>query len=380
MSYQVRSSKKVTVSEAADLFKTANISFNDPTMKSVLVDFYIGASEEEKVQFWLSILSSDQHISFKHWFSKKAMGLNFEPYCARAYQLMFKDKFPTLPIPLSEHIARDAPVNFIWVGSLVPDRYLQQIERVARCTPRKEVVLWIDRTLLNPADQHLMRELPSLSRLKGLDIKVLDINDADLDSALPESPGVLHSMIDFARSELKAMEVVSDIVRYALLAIGSEAIDRASGTARSRSSTGMIYLDTDRGPQTDETVEWGPMSAPAGLICTKHGNNDVLASAYSGHPILLETLKTINNRLSPAGKEKSLLYRNSFAHYYDTLQKTGPSCLFDTCQQVTGHPESMDEYPYFHFNSPVAGPEVCDGNWWKTDKPRHTHHWTQEIT
>ncbi|MGI9278326.1 MAG: hypothetical protein ACR2PX_01695 [Endozoicomonas sp.] len=225
-----------------------------------------------------------------------------------------------------------------------------------------------------------MQRLPSLPSLRGLDIKVLDISDAGLDSTLPGSPDSLTRLIEFARTDLKAMEVVSDIVRYALLAKGSEAIDCASKTARRRSSSGMIYLDTDRGPQTDEITEWGAMSAPPGLICTKDRNNDVLASAYQGHPILLETLKTIQTRMSPSGKEWSLIYQGTFAHYYDTLQKTGPSCLYDTCQQVTGHPEAIDEYQYFHFNSPAAGPEVCDGNWWKPNKPRHTHHWIQDIS
>ncbi|MGI9278327.1 MAG: hypothetical protein ACR2PX_01700 [Endozoicomonas sp.] len=112
-SYQIQKVQKMTVSEAASLFEQANISFSDPHLKEKLVEFYLDASEGDRVQFWLSILSSEQHLSFKHWFSKTEMGLNFVPYCARAYQLLFSEKYPCLPIPLCDRIADDAPVNFI---------------------------------------------------------------------------------------------------------------------------------------------------------------------------------------------------------------------------------------------------------------------------
>lgn len=66
-------------------------------------------------------------------------------YLSKAYQRLYSNKTGRKNIPEGGRVHDTAPVNFIWLGGLLPDRYLKNVKSVASATPQREVVIWIDR-------------------------------------------------------------------------------------------------------------------------------------------------------------------------------------------------------------------------------------------
>ena len=376
---QRTTSRIYEVNHAIADFNQANLSLTNLQNKEQMKAYLATASHAEQVHFLFHIITQKDYDLIKMEKAKSLLQWDYADSLAGAYQRLFTAHAQS-PLPLAENIAEDAPVNFVWVGGLLPDRYLENIRRTATCQPQKEVVLWIDRQLLSEQQHQQMLRLPSLAELKKLNIKVLDINDAELNDSLNHPKETVTDLIHFAEHRLKALSVVSDILRYALLIKGPLAIDLASGTHTKRSSTAMIYMDTDRGPETTKTLQWGNMKAPAGFIAPTDDNSDVLATAYQNHPVFTKALENIADRFDDEGKSISLSNRYIHTlHRSDIIYRAGPNVLCDAFTAITGHRESMAFFPYLHFNSPVTGSNRCDLTWLPGCKADLSASWMSRL-
>jgi hypothetical protein len=295
-------------------------------------------------------------------------------YLPEAYQKIFTDKTKRTDIPLSYNIAPDVPVNFIWLGSLLPDRYLKNIIRTGSAQPKKEIILWIDKKWLTSQQYSQMKLLHKLPALQNIDIKVLDINKAELEKISIGDKVKFQKALSFARDKLDNKAVASDLLRYALLAKGSDAINQASDSKKDRSSTGMIYMDTDRGPKTDTLLEWGEMQAPAGFLIPGNKsrlNADVLATSYARHPIFLSSFNKCVANLNDIGIQNKLVTQKGGLFMRSVLENTGVEILEDAISEFITVPEIPVCYPdHLTFKSEVAGPMFNDMTWFISPKTK----------
>jgi uncharacterized small protein (DUF1192 family) len=342
-------------------------------------------SDEEKLKFfYLSISNRDvELLSVEELHNKITINqaknhqtalatTNKKDYLPEVYQQIFADKTKRTDIPLSYNIASDVPVNFIWLGSLLPDRYLKNIIRTGLAQPKKEIILWIDKKWLTSEEYSQMQLLPTLPALQDIDIKVLDINKAKLEQVSIEGKEKFQQALSFARDKLDNKAVASDLLRYALLTKGPDAINQASGLKKDRSSTGMFYMDTDRGPKTDEPLEWGEMKAPAGFLIPgnkNRGNSDILATSYAMHPIFLLAFKKCISNLSNPNIQNKLLTAKGTSSF--VLENTGPILLKETMEEfiATTHLLAGCLPNHITFQSEVAGP-ICNDMTWFIDSAK----------
>ncbi|UYM17433.1 hypothetical protein [Endozoicomonas euniceicola] len=219
----------------------------------------------------------------------------------------------------------DTPINLIWVGSLLPDRYLENIPCLASISnkvetllpAKREIILWKDRTLLTEAEDSLMKRIPELPEMRGINIKVLDINDAGLKKIFEGSDleNQYQSAFEWVRDEHKNYAMYSDVVRFALLAAGAGAIDQAEGDVTERTGKGMIYMDTDT-LDTDKFKDaqkkgkkcfFSDLGIELGFASAKKINrSDFLACNEVRHPIALITLRNLIKNLNDISNQKHL--------------------------------------------------------------------------
>ena len=191
--------------------------------------------------------------------SRNPYQFGIDTFC-RLFPVMLSEKlsaYSQQPISTAP-VAQDAPINFIWVGSKLPDKYLETPIKMAAVNPEREVVLWYFSPCLSPEDAQAMKHLPSHKLYRqaidsGCRILVLDLADIDLGS-LPGSvaarPREILSDIykDTTHYGFSSL-LCADVTRHFLMASGSDAIDQVLAStgkqAALRSSTGMIYMDLD---------------------------------------------------------------------------------------------------------------------------------------
>ncbi|MCL6269464.1 hypothetical protein M3P05_05860 [Sansalvadorimonas sp. 2012CJ34-2] len=155
-------------------------------------------------------------------------------------------------------LAKDAPVNFIWVGSLIPDHYLDVPVKMAQTNPDREVILWYYSLYLSDSEQQKMASLncrlnSNLEKAIPHRIKVLDINHLDQPLSIEGDEINLKQLLDqvllSGEERKKSVLVAADLIRFYLMAAGSEVIDEICKNQnldiKNRTSTGMIYMDLD---------------------------------------------------------------------------------------------------------------------------------------
>lgn len=222
-----------------------------------------------------------------------------------------------------------------------------------------------------------MIALPELPELKKLNCKVLDINDADLTGIIPNRESEFKNALQLIREEYDHKAMASDLIRYALLAKGTDAIDKASHSKISRATKGMIYMDTDRGPtisrlpkwgdeawlgpEIDGPCQWGDMEAPAGML---FNDNDLLVTTFEQHPVFLSVLNAAIDRL----EENKGKFTKSGPTTALVLETTEPFLFFDAVEKYL-HYNKIESSPELEFRSPVAGHPRNDKTW-ITDAPK----------
>ena len=363
-------------------FCNANTSLDSVPNKQTLMDYYQLCSEDERIALWHQLATKAANFHMRIMFSSQKLGMDFTPYQSRVYQRIYTARSTRGELPIASRIPDSAPVNFVWVGGLLPDRYLENIRRTAACIPRKEVVLWMDKTLLTAEQHQQMLRLPELKELQHLNVKVLDINEVDFNKALPDSGKAISELIQFAGKDLNAMSMISDILRYALLVLGSQVIDEAEGRPSERDSSAMIYMDTDRGPDTAEPVEWDEMSAPAGFLVPGSGRtSDVLAAAYQDHPLFIQALQNIVDNFDEQGRRESLEYRQFRAvHLANIVHRCGPTVLTNAFNQISGSEDTLGYYPFMEFTSPATGSLKSDASWVSDCKVDLSASWMNRLS
>ncbi|UYM14548.1 glycosyltransferase family 32 protein [Endozoicomonas euniceicola] len=338
--------------------------FIDTSNESKIVNQFLrAASDEDRVTFFSRALAeSSVCTATVESFHNKMLSSDSEykgdaDYLSKAYQRLFSNKTGRKDIPEGGRVHDTVPVNFIWLGGLLPDRYLENIKSVASATPQREVVIWIDRKWMTRDEYSQMMALPELPELKGLKCKVLDINDAGLTGIIPNRQSEFEDALKFIREKCDNKAMASDLIRYALLAKGTKAIDKASHSKTKRATEGMIYMDTDRGPKSPTPSEWGDMEAPAGLLFPKYGN-DVLATTFKEHPVFLSALNMAIDRLHK--NKRQLTGDDPIRSVLDT---TGPGLFSDAATQFTNCDTSYFFANHLELDSPVAGPPQGDKTW-----------------
>ena len=237
------------------------------------------------------------------------------------------------------------------MGSLLPDRYLENIPCLASISnkaetllpAKREIILWKDRTLLTEAEDTLMKRIPELPEMRGINIKVLDINDAGLKKIFEGSDleNQYQSAFEWVRDEHKNYAMYSDVVRFALLAAGAGAIDQAEGDVTERTGKGMIYMDTDTldtdrfrdAQKKGKKCFFSDLRIALGFVSAKKcGRNDFLACNEVRHPIALITLRKLIKNLNDISNQKhlvSLKKQKIPKNYIDAVVGISGPGLFD---------------------------------------------------
>ena len=343
--------------------KLASKFINTSNESKIVNQFLRAASDEDRVTFFSRALAeSSVDTATVEIFHNKMLSSNSEykgdaDYLSKAYQRLFSNKTGRKDIPEGGRVHDTVPVNFIWLGGLLPDRYLKNVKSVASATPQREVVIWIDRNWMTSNEYSQMIALPELPELNGLKCKVLDINDAGLTDIIPNRQSEFQTALKFIREECDHKAMASDLIRYALLAKGTAAIDEASPSKTQRATEGMIYMDTDRGSKSPTNSQWGDMEAPAGLLFPKC-RNDVLATTFKKHPVFLSALNMAIDRLN---ENKELFTEED--NTLSVLNTTGPGLFLDAVSQFTNCDTSYSFAEHLKFDSPVAGPSQNDKTW-----------------
>ncbi|MCW7554672.1 hypothetical protein NX722_19010 [Endozoicomonas gorgoniicola] len=338
--------------------------FIDTSNESKIVNQFLkAANDEDRITFFSRALaeSSVRTATVESFHNKMLYGdpehKGATDYLSKAYQRLYSDKTGRKNIPEGGRVHDTVPVNFIWLGGLLPDRYLENVKSVASATPQREVVIWIDRKWMTRDEYSQMMALPELPELNGLKCKVLDINDAGLTGIIPKRKSEFKDALKFIREKCDHKAMASDLIRYALLAKGTKAIDEASHSKTKHATKGMIYMDTDRGPTSSTPSEWGDMEAPAGLLFPKDGN-DVLATTFKEHPVFLSALNMAIDRLH---KNKEQLTGDDPIR--SVLNTTGPGLFLDAVSQFTNCDTPSFFAKHLELDSPVAGSFQSDKTW-----------------
>ena len=164
----------------------------------------------------------------------------------------------------------EMPINFIWFGGVLPDRYIPNVQKWADLYPNQKIIMWVDKRLLDSDEYGAMifleEQIPNLL--------VLDIGDAgfdDLDDSYLNDnfKNLLDKILLYPNKGSKEgtyYVTASDLLRYALMIKQGSAINTAL-KARNRHDGnfdhGMIYFDTDvfasnvRGFLPDCPMEYG---------------------------------------------------------------------------------------------------------------------------
>ncbi|WP_257296658.1 hypothetical protein [Endozoicomonas sp. YOMI1] len=143
------------------------------------------------------------------------------------------------------------PLNFIWVGSLIPDKYAKNIFDWANAYPQRLTVLWITSTLLS---EQAREDMVRFEEVCPENVRVMDtvinpllnnIGFADIER------WIFNGFETMSRVEItRTACAYSDVLRVLLMFYGTELLDgikQGPGDTdiRTNPCDGMIYLDTD---------------------------------------------------------------------------------------------------------------------------------------
>ncbi len=145
----------------------------------------------------------------------------------------------------------ELPINFIWVGSLIPDKYARNIFDWANAYPKRKTVLWITSTLLS---EQAREDMVRFEKFCPKNVRVMDTVINPLLNAIGFAD-IEHWMFN-GFATMNAVEITrtacaySDVLRVLLMFYGTELLDgieQGSGHTEktTNSCDGMIYLDTD---------------------------------------------------------------------------------------------------------------------------------------
>ncbi|MGI9277448.1 MAG: hypothetical protein ACR2PT_21700 [Endozoicomonas sp.] len=205
------------------------------------------------------------HYILSQYYKSNIEGISYRDWVDRVLcQLtpaMIASAFPaelTANPVCTDPIAKDAPVNLMWVGQLLPETYRLAPVEVARRNPDREVVLWYYSGCLSEQEKKAMATLADSEEYKQHNIKVLDLarlDEARLFPSLPDTGEIRNVslndtlkklMPEGASLERKHCLMAADFARHFLMAAGSDAIDQlVTDGNKERSSTGMVYMDLD---------------------------------------------------------------------------------------------------------------------------------------
>lgn len=207
-------------------------------------------------------------------------------------------------------------IHFIWVGGLIPIRYITNIYHWASLNPDYEVNLWIDRGSVHP------EEMPALEdQLKQISAQIRDLDTTDR--------GLLNKMLnkDFYEEEVTGVEAnyaaASDILRLAIL-----------------EQEGGVYIDTDTLPIDSKPL--GDIDAPYGFVKPLGATNDVLA-AIPGSQFVKAFSQRIHTNYCKQLKQSSSATNESMRLHRGirpwkmrcetTLDWTGPEAILPVLQE-----------------------------------------------
>lgn len=215
-------------------------------------------------------------------------------------------------------------LHFIWIGTPIPDKYVQNINHWAELNPDYEVNLWLDTATIN--HEHLAKAYEQANKTHSV-LRDLTTTDKDLYDRMVNR--------DYYNDEATGSDAnyaaASDILRLAIL-----------------ESEGGVYIDTDTLPI--EHCALGDIDAPYGFIKPVGATNDVLA-AVSNCDIVKAFSAQINTNYSSLltmhstreCDEKYMLHRGIKPWKYrcdTTLDWTGPGAILPILQ--------------FHFFNPLV--------------------------
>ena len=296
------------------------------------------------------------------------------------------DLNPVIDSGVGKLLPHDTPVNLIWVGSLIPDLYLENIALLASISnetetllpAKREIILWKDRTLLTENEDSLMKCIPELPEAQGINIKVLDINDAGLERIFEgaDQQEEYQAALQWLRGEHKNYAMYSDVIRYALLAAGADAIDQAEGKVTERTGKGMLYMDTDTLDgnklkcflKDGDKIRFDCKIELGFAFAHEYGRNDFLACNEARHPIALATLRwQVDNLNNVANRNRlmSLKEQNCSTQvtkdeWYIRAVKgiSGPGCCLDSlCRLLL--PDNATEKDYCIDHQSITTGMLC---------------------
>ena len=145
----------------------------------------------------------------------------------------------------------ELPINFIWVGSLIPDKYANNIFDWANAYPQRKTVLWITSTLLS---EQAREDMVRFEKCCPKNVRVMDtvinpllnnIGFADIEHWMFNGFATMTG-VEITRTAC----AYSDVLRVLLMFYGTELLDgikQGSGDTDKTTTPcdGMIYLDTD---------------------------------------------------------------------------------------------------------------------------------------
>ncbi|MGY0219948.1 hypothetical protein ACWJJH_21580 [Endozoicomonadaceae bacterium StTr2] len=256
-------------------------------------------------------------------------------------------------------VADDAPLNLIWVGTVLPKIYLNTPIDLAQANPGREIVLWYYSDSLNYSDKRLMSLLVERSDYKQYGVKVLDLAKVDESRLFPSFnkstsrvfpfKQVLQHLLPPDSFNPREALMAADFCRHFLMAAGSDLIDQLEVSFQGkRTSSGMVYVDLD-GPDcmvlrdiySSETTPFLPMtsqplsyflchSLPAGIAAFHTASNN---NSQIDHIFL-----AVNERENPI-YIKCILEQAKLLLSYDRN-------LYEQCPRANLEPATFAFYPF----------------------------------
>ena len=197
-----------------------------------------------------------------------------------------------------------------------------------------------------------METLHKDDKFENTKFKVLDLQDIDFLKMLPGIGRETKQAYQYLANDLKEYASANEMLRVAILVMGSDVIEQVSGEQLKRDHSSMIYLDTDIFlANSDKHNAPEEMSAPAGFRCpTSKGQNSVsshrqFAVAYRQHPIFKSALYLAVMQITDQDKKEQLVIDQSkafnqcdrflYEKYYMELINTGTTGQFEQLMTAT---------------------------------------------
>ena len=356
----------------------------DEIINSTVIPEYKKLKFCNQTSLWIELFEKQPEL-FRYLINHQKMYSHFTSHQSKVYQQIMSSYYKK-ELPDITEIHADAPINFIWIGSLIPDIYFRNVVDMGRYMNDKTIILWKDRNLLKSEENEAMEKLHTHHQFAGIKLKVLDVQDIEFEKMLPNTGAKTKEAYRFLTRDLQAYGVASDVLRFAILTMGSDVVDQASKGEIKREHSSMIYLDTDNVKEVRSCQDaWSKKDhqesdlkegvAPAGLrfprAMTKKGVKiHHLATAYKGHPIYESALTSSVDRLADRDLQKKIRCRyraireenwnrNSFRNYMDDLIEEGPWKTFsENVSKVFKNDKIFDVVEENYTNLPGINMEI----------------------